>query len=199
MRVRTLVNPFSCVKRYPKPVWPELFPAFCGIIDVEIGCGTGSFLRNYAAAHPAHAVVGFEIRKKLVDAAQAKIAEQKLENAFLLWGNGHTGLEDMFDNNSIDRLFIFHPDPWIKRHHLRRRIINAPFLDLVHQKLKPDGCMYIATDVPDLWAAMHESIVSSQKFTHITDDPFWTTLYHTRWKEMSIEQKRSLFYGTFQK
>ncbi len=198
MRIRTLLNPFSCLQRYKRQDWLALFPNFQGILDVEIGFGTGHFITSYAKTFPTHAVVGFEIRKKLVELVQEKSKLAQLDNTCLVWGNGQYGLEDMFEDKSIDRIFVFHPDPWIKRHQNKRRVVSPAFLELVHTKLKPGCHLYVATDVPELWEVMLQAIQDSQKFTLIPDDPFWTTLYHTRWKEMSLEHNRSLFYGTFQ-
>ena len=198
MRVRTLLNPLSCPQRFLKQQWSEIFPHFADILDVEVGFGTGSFLDQYGQANPDHALVGFEIRKKLVDAAQERISAAKLENVFLVWGNGTFGLHDMFADNSIDRLFVFHPDPWPKRTHHKRRVINQDFLALAQTKLKKNGCLYLATDVPELWDFMFKTIIISEKFTVVQDDYFWSTFYKTRWKEMSEEHNRSLFYGTFQ-
>ncbi|GEM_PF-782744 len=198
MRVRTLLNPLSCPQRFSKQKWTEIFPNFTGTLDVEIGFGTGSFLDQYATANPTHALVGFEIRKKLVDWAQERITAQKLENVFLVWGNGTFGLHDMFEDKSIDRLFVFHPDPWPKRTHHKRRVLNQDFLTLAYTKLKHNGRLYVATDVPELWDFMLKNILISKKFTPIQDDYFWSTFYKTRWKEMSEEHNRSLFFGTFQ-
>lgn len=198
MRARTLLNPFKSPQQFLKPTWSEIFSNFTGTLDVEIGFGTGSFIQKYALANPSHHVVGFEIRKKLVDFAQEKVTAQKLTNAFLVWGNGQAGLRDMFDHNSIDRLFIFHPDPWAKRQHHKRRVISSEFLALAHQKLKQQHNLYLATDVPELWTDMLTTIEQSKKFMQTCDDEFWTIHYQTRWKEMSLQHNRSLFFGTFQ-
>lgn len=198
MRVRTLLNPLSCPQRFTKQKWNEIFPLFTGTLDVEVGFGTGSFLDQYGQSNPTHGLVGFEIRKKLVDAAQERIIASKLDNVFLVWGNASFGLHDMFEDKSIDRIFVFHPDPWPKRTHHKRRVINQEFLTLVQKKLKENGCLYIATDVPELWDVMLKTITTSEKFTAVHDDYFWSTFYKTRWKEMSEEHNRSLFFGTFQ-
>jgi tRNA (guanine-N7-)-methyltransferase len=197
MRVRTLLNPFSCRQRFTKQEWLSVFPHFQQLLDVEIGCGNGGFLVRYAMEHPQRALVGFEIRKRWVEFAQEKIAENKLPNAHLICGNGHFGLEDMFEDNSINRLFIFHPDPWPKKQHYKRRIINQTFLELTYQKLKPEGCLYLATDVQDLWDYMMAFIDASQRFIKHEDEIFWSQIYQTRWQEMSLYHQRPLYYATF--
>lgn len=198
MRVRTLLNPFKCPQRFSQQVWADLFPNFQGILDVEIGFGTGSFIHQYAQNNPQSCIVGFEIRKKMVDIAQEKVTELKITNAHLVWGNGHFGLEDMFQDHTINQLFVFHPDPWEKKRHHKRRVLSLEFLKLAHQKLKLNHNLYLATDVPELWADMLATIQESGKFVQVPGDEFWTTHYQTRWKEMSQAHHRSLFYGTFQ-
>lgn len=199
MRTRTLLNPFSCYQRHSKQEWNTIFPAFKDILDVEMGCGNGGFMLTYSAANPSRSLVGFEIRKRLVELAQEKIQQQELANAHLVHANGQIALEDMFQDNSIDRLFIFHPDPWPRLGHQKRRLLSATFVQLAHTKIKPNGKMYIATDVAELWEYMLKTINESNLFSVIQDDDFWQTEYHTRWKEMSVEQNRSLYYATFQK
>jgi len=199
MRIRTHINPFSYTKRYDKQNWDHIFPNFTGIIDVEIGFGYGDFATYYANMYPERSIVGFEINKKLSDCAQEKVTNNNLENAHLVWGNGNHGLEDMFENDSIDRLFVFHPDPWFKSQHIKRRVITPGFLEIAHKKLKPSHCLYLATDVPALWDAMLETIKQSQLFTLANDNEFWDTCYQTKWKERSLEKDKKLFFGTFKK
>lgn len=199
MRVRTLLNPFKCYQRYSKQNWAALFPDFNGTLDVEIGFGNGQFLSFYALNQPTRPIVGFEIRHKLVEMVQQRLEEQRLINAQAIRAHGQFALEDMFENESIDKIFIFHPDPWPKFNHRNRRLINSDFLKLVHQKLKPNGCMYLATDVSMLWNYMLEVIKNSAYFYEKNNDVFWDICYQTRWKEMSLGQNRSLFYATFKK
>jgi tRNA (guanine-N(7)-)-methyltransferase len=199
MRVRTLGNPFSCRQRFVKQPWNMIFPDFNGTLDVEVGFGTGSFLEHYAQLNPTRSIVGFEIRKRWVEFAQKRAQEKKLSMICPLLGNAQIGLQDMFDDESIDRLFIFHPDPWPKGQHRNRRVITPDFLALAHKKLKPGQHMYIATDVPELWEYMRAMINESGLFSVIEHDDFWQTTYQTRWKEMSLEHDRALFYATFKK
>ena len=199
MRIRTLLNPFSCRQRYTKYIWQEQFPNFQGILDVEIGFGRGDFLERYAVLKPTHALVGFEIRKQLVTAAQERLWAKNIDNALLIWGNGQYGLEDLFDDGSINHLFIFHPDPWLKNGQRKRRLISPQFLQLAAHKLKPGGLMSLATDVPNVWQYMTQQVEASGHFTAVANDEFWLNDYHTRWKEISMDQQRNLFYTTFKR
>ncbi len=199
MRVRTLLNPFKCLTRHEKKPWSEVFPNFNGLLDVEIGFGSGSFAWTYGENNPTRHLVGFEIRHRLVTFAQDKVREKSLTNVHLLAGTGQFGLVDLFDDESIDRIFIFHPDPWFKKRQLRRRLINNDFVALAARKLKPSGQLLVATDVPDLWEYMNAILLASPNLTPVNNTAFWENEYQTRWKEMSEEKQRSLHYGTFEK
>jgi tRNA (guanine-N(7)-)-methyltransferase len=198
MRVRTLLNPFSCNQRYTRQAWTKLLPDHQGIIDVEIGFGNGQFLDFYAEQNPSRSVIGFEIRQRWVHFVQEKITKKRLVNVVAFRAHGQHALEDMFEDNSIDRIFIFHPDPWPRHGHRKRRIISQEFLDIAHTKLKFNGRLYIATDVPELWEYMKTVIIQHDRLKELTNDNLWETLYNTRWREMSVEHNRSLFFGTFQ-
>ena len=99
--------------------------------------------------------------------------------------------------SSFIRIFIFHPDPWPKSRHRKRRLINASFLEIMQRKLKPNGKLYLSTDVLELWQDMLETITTSLKFEIDQDEEFWTTLYQTRWHEISQQHQRTLSFATF--
>ena len=197
MRTRTLLNPFSCFQRFNKQNWHEVFPNFTGKLDVEIGCGNGAFLINYALKNKHRNLVGFEIKERLVAFIKQKIAVEQLNNAHVFWGNGQIGLEDIFEDASIDRIFIFHPDPWPKTAHQKRRLVNQELLTLVQRKLKSNGQLYLSTDVPELWDYMITTVENSQLFVRDEDEEFWATLYQTRWHEMSQLKQKQLSYATY--
>ncbi len=197
MRVRTLLNPFSCRQRFDRADWHTMFPQFQNNLNVEIGFGTGSFLVHYGKQHPDQHIVGFEIRKRLVQQAQDAITTEKLTNALAIDGNGQIGLEDMFADASVDRIFIFHPDPWPKLRQQKRRVVTPAFVQLIERKLKPGGKLYLATDVEELWAYMVDIVGTASTLNPTNDLLFWEQDYKTRWQEMTEEQNRSRFFGTF--
>lgn len=197
MRIRTHVNPFSCRKRFEKINPTALFERFNGTIDLEIGFGQSIFIKNYAQNHPNNLVFGVETRKQAVEFVQEKITQAKLDNVHLIHGNGQLCLEDMFEDNSIDSMFIFHPDPWFKHRHHKRRLISPEFVALAIKKLKPGGKIHISTDVQDLWLSIVAVLEQSGALKILENDPFWTTDYATRWDQMSKEKQRETFCATF--
>lgn len=197
MRVRTNPNPFSFQERFTQQTWETIFPNHQGTLNVEIGFGDGNFLERYAQLNPTHSQVGFEISKKLFDLAQTTIHTNKRDNVFLCYGNGGIGLADMFVDNSVDRIFIFHPDPWAKRQHQKRRLVNETLLATIHQKLKPNGLLYLSSDVEELWQYMVATIEKTKNFTPHPDENFWQTIYDTYWHQVSAMHQRPSWRASF--
>lgn len=196
MRIRTHTNPLNYPHRFKKLNEYTLPTTITGV-DFEIGFGQEAFILDHAQQHATRLIVGVEVRKKAVDLMQERINARKLQNLLALHGNGHLCLEDTFDDHTIDNMFIFHPDPWMKRRHHNRRVINEQLLELTHKKLKPTGKIYISTDVESLWQYITELITASGKFTKIKDPVFWQEFYSTRWSDMCRAKQRTIFYGTF--
>lgn len=204
MRIHTHTNPLNYRDRFKKLTeYTDFLHQAQPIgtrptgIDFEIGYGQENFILDYAQQNPDRIIVGAEVRKKAVEYTQEKIAERKLNNVLALHGNGHICLEDMFDDHTVSNIFIFHPDPWMKRRHNNRRVINDFMLTLAHQKLSPNGKLYISTDVESLWEYINEIITQNNKFTPIDDQVFWQEIYSTHWTTMCRQKNRTIFHGTF--
>ncbi len=195
MRVRTHSNPLACTKEFTKLDPYKVFPNFNGTLDFEIGFGQSSFIRDYAQTNPEHLVVGIDVRKKTFDLMAEKVKAENISNIHLAVGNGQRCLEQMFDDQSIDNIFIFHPDPWVKRRHHKRRLINESFTTIARKKLKPSGKIYVSTDVKVLWEQICH-IFTKADFIQINDAAFWAA-YATRWHTISLEKNRQTYCATF--
>jgi len=196
MRIRTHTNPLSYKQRFEKLSTyadPQAYEA----LDFEIGFGQERFMLDYAQQHPQRLVVGAEVRKKAVELMQEKITQRNIPNVIALHGNGHICLEDLFEDATLDALFIFHPDPWMKRRHYNRRVVTLQMLKVAAAKLKPAGRLYISTDVADLWEYINELIAASGCFDAAQDDGFWRDFYSTRWSDIAQEKQRTVLFGTF--
>jgi tRNA (guanine-N7-)-methyltransferase len=196
VRIRTHTNPFSVTIRFKKIEPTTVFPEFNGKMDFEIGFGQCTFIKEYAEQNPQNLIVGVEVRKKAVDLMQEKIQESGFKNVLLVHGNGSLCLQDMFNDCTLDNIFIFHPDPWLKHRHLKRRLINHELIAIAQAKLKIGGKIHISTDVINLWNEIIEFFDSFPNFKKQPDEEFWTT-YQTRWDEISLEKNRPTHYATF--
>ncbi len=199
MRVRTHTNPFNYHERIDPLDLNHHFTDFSGQLDVEVGFGRGIFLRHYAQRHPDRHLLGIEVRKNMVDILNKRLTKQAIQNVHLVHHNGEIVIEDGLGDNSIDNIFVFHPDPWFKKRHHKRRVINPQFLSICQKKLKMKGKLFISTDVASLWEDMQDSCNQQSGFKYCPEDPFWAADYRTHWQEFSEQDKRSHFEACYQK
>ena len=197
MRIRTHTNPFSCTQQFKKLEPKKVFPSFQGKLDFEIGFGQSSFIKDYATHNQDRLVVGIEVRKKAADIMAEKIKQENINNVHIVHGNGTICLQDMFTDRSLDNIFIFHPDPWMKKRHYKRRLINNKFLEIAQKKLKLGGKIHVSTDVESLWEQIISEFSRSTNFVQQKHDTFWKTYYSTRWDDIVQEKNRKTFYSTF--
>ncbi|MAQ64743.1 MAG: tRNA (guanosine(46)-N7)-methyltransferase TrmB [Rickettsiales bacterium] len=194
MRVRTHTNPLNIIQRFDHIELPDSTQE----LDIEIGFGKGVFLLNWAKQNPNHHVIGIEVRKQMVDLLAKKLKQEKLPHTTIFHGNGQYFINDAAKDNSINRIFIFHPDPWFKSKHHKRRVVSNTFLKLALQKLKPKGKIYISTDVEPLFEDMQTQFKEFKTFQTINDS-FWETAYQTHWSQFSKTDKRDTFMQTYEK
>lgn len=115
-------------------------------VTLEIGFGNGQSLAAMAAADPERDFIGIEVYRAGVGHLMASIDNQQLTNVRAIEHDAIEVLQKMLPENSLDRVQLFFPDPWHKRRHHKRRIVNEAFLDLIARALKPGGHFHMATD-----------------------------------------------------
>lgn len=119
-----------------------------GRLEVEIGCGNGIFLADYAAARPHSVCLGIDLKKRRCEKAQHKVARRGLANAFVINGRAEEVLGDL-PPGSVHAFHIYFPDPWPKSRHRRRRFLRGAILDRMVDALDLDGRILFATDFLD--------------------------------------------------
>jgi len=118
-------------------------------VTLEIGFGMGSSLVEQAAANPDRNYIGIEVHRPGVGALLLKMQERQLSNIRVISYDAIDVLSNMIPDHSIELLQLFFPDPWHKRRHHKRRIVNPEFLSLLHKKVTTDGHLHFATDWQD--------------------------------------------------
>jgi len=134
-------------------------------IEVDVGSGKGRFLLARAAAHPGVGFLGIERQRRRIDKVAAKAARAGRSNIRLLHTEIRFAIETMLPDNTVRTFYVFFPDPWPKRKHNPRRLVNADFLKLIHRKLQPGGCIHFATDHDDYFSAVEPLFAHSPQFT----------------------------------
>ncbi|KQM64152.1 tRNA (guanine-N7)-methyltransferase [Sphingomonas sp. Leaf17] len=124
-------------------------------LQLEIGFGAGEHLAGQAQAAPGTGFIGCEPFLNGVVGALTHIRERELDNVRLYMGDALTVIERLPDE-SLDRLYLLHPDPWRKARHAKRRMLNHGPLDAIAAKLKPGAEFRLGTDDPTYcrWSMM---------------------------------------------
>ena len=116
---------------------------------IEIGFGNGEILIDSALRNPDDNFIGIEVYESGIGQCLIHLSEKKLSNVRLINEDAKHILNHSFKDQTIDQINIFFPDPWPKKKHHKRRLINQEFIFLIGKKLKKNGCINIATDWDD--------------------------------------------------
>ncbi|MDR2923135.1 MAG: tRNA (guanosine(46)-N7)-methyltransferase TrmB [Treponema sp.] len=123
-------------------------------VIVEIGFGMGAATAVIAGENPQKNYIGIEIHKPGIGRLLWEIERRPLLNVRIIEHDAADVFENMIPANSLEGVHVFFPDPWPKKRHHKRRLIQGPFTDCIASKLKPGGYIYMATDWLDYadWA-----------------------------------------------
>lgn len=168
----------------------SIFPSEQPIV-MEIGYGMGEATWQIAKANPSTNYLGVEVHMPGVGKLMARLDEYELTNVRLIERDVFEVFYYMLKDSSLDGVHLFFPDPWPKKRHFKRRIVNERFLSEVHAKLKPGGYLHIATD----WVPYAEWI--TQEFSQtklfaggVVDRPDWRPL--TRFEGQGISKDHAV-------
>ena len=146
----------------------KLFPRQ-GPITLEIGFGNGTALATLAVAQPHINFLGIEVYRPGIGNLLNLATRQKLTNLRIAYMDAVTAIS-LLMKNSLKRVLILFPDPWPKRKHQKRRLVNAVFLTSLAQCIQPDGLLYLATDCRDYAKAMDSIITDNPYFELVSPD-----------------------------
>lgn len=153
-------NPFSMYEQLPAIDQQVMFGREAPLA-LDVGCGPGLFTADLARKHPEWNCIGNEIRDHYVEQVEAKREAGKLTNLRGICANANLQLINMLPDDSI--VFFSHnfPDPWFKKRHEKRRVLNTKFLYDLRPKLK-DGCeLHIMTDYQPIGEAMRKGLMAT--------------------------------------
>ena len=133
-------------------------------LELEIGCGKGTFLVQQAAAMPDVNLVGIEYAKAFWRHAADRCRRHVLEGVRVVHYEATTFVRCFVPHSCLRRVHVYFPDPWPKKRHHKRRLICESFLRILADKLEPSGSVRIATDHSDYfqWILDHAGRVSDR-------------------------------------
>ncbi len=152
VRVHQHVNPLAPFYRQsPRPI--ELSSIFADPgrpLLLDIGCARGRFLLRMAEAEPDWNYLGVEIREPLVDEANRLAAEAGLTNLHYAFCNAMLWLDRLLEavpQGILQMVTIQFPDPWFKKKHAKRRMVNEEMIYTIARRLAPGGRVFVQTDI----------------------------------------------------
>jgi len=152
---------------------PRLFPDAKNVI-LEIGFGMGEATALIGRDFPETGFVAVEVHKPGIGKLMARIEELELKNIRIIEGDAHPILKTMIADKTVDGIHLFFPDPWPKKRHHKRRIVNQEFLKLIHSKIKDCGYIHIATDWVPYAETIQEVFAASPLFIGgVVERPEW--------------------------
>lgn len=139
-------------------------------VVVEIGFGMGHSLYKMAKSNPNVNYIGIEVHIAGVGGLAALIDENNIQNVRIINGDAVEIFKNFIANGSLSAIQIFFPDPWPKKRHHKRRLINKEFVNLLVSKLKPGGTIHTATDWEDYAEQMLEVLSSTKGIVNMAED-----------------------------
>jgi tRNA (guanine-N7-)-methyltransferase len=140
-------------------------------LEVEVGSGKGLFLQSAAAKNPDRNFLGIEIATKYARFAAARLAKQGLTNAVMVHGDAQSIFADLLPDASVAAVHVYFPDPWWKKRHEKRRVLNETFVRHVERVLASGGSLHYWTDVRERFEATVELLAAETKLVGPLDVP----------------------------
>jgi len=167
-----------------------IFPNSDAII-MEIGFGMGEATAIIAKNHPNNGYIAVDVHPPGIGKLLARIVENDLANLKVIEDDVHVVLQHMIPDESLDGIHLYFPDPWPKKKHNKRRIVNDGFLKLIHPKIKRGGFIHIATDWVPYAESIKEVFVASTLFSGgVIDKPEWRPV--TRFEGQGIDKDHAV-------
>jgi tRNA (guanine-N7-)-methyltransferase len=168
----------------------EIFPKSETVI-MEIGFGMGEATAIIAKNHPNNGYIAVDVHPPGIGKLLARIVESDLTNLKVIEEDVHVVLQHMIPDESLDGIHLFFPDPWPKKKHNKRRIVNEGFLALIHPKIKKGGFIHVATDWVPYAESIQQVFAASSLFTGgVIDKPEWRPV--TRFEGQGIDKDHAV-------
>ena len=175
--MRQHVNPLS--KNFfeidPIPPLNEVFENPKLPLHLDIGCASGDFLFELSLKNKNWNYIGIEIREKLVLNANLKMKNREYKNLYFSFGNANNIFDhskNKFLIDSINSISFNFPDPWFKKKHHKRRVIQPEFINFLSNSMQKRSLIFIKTDVKELFDYMENTISENKNFKKLANEDF---------------------------
>ena len=171
--VNPLSNNFNQIERIPS--LSEMYGDSKLNLHLDIGCASGEFLFDLALVNTSWNYLGIEIRERLVKTSKSKLREREIKNLYFVFGNANNILNDShceFIIKNVKSISLNFPDPWFKKRHYKRRVIQTEFISKLSNSMQEGSLIFIKTDVRDLFEYMNFTISNNLTFKEIDKKNF---------------------------
>ena len=154
----------SDVDELPKKLSSSSLFGNSATLEIEIGSGKGLFMTTASAANPGHNFLGIEIMAKYAAHSAGRLLRSRIDtqdskpNAIMVAGNAEPLFQDRIDPGSLEAVHVYFPDPWWKKRHRKRRVVNEKSIRNISRVLRPGGRLHFWTDVLDYFENTVEMI-----------------------------------------
>jgi tRNA (guanine-N7-)-methyltransferase len=179
VRVRQHVNPLS--NKYQQsisiPDWSQIYSNLSLPFHLDLGCARGRFLLQMAQKNPHINYLGIEIREALVTEANEIKDKLNLTNLYYLSGNINSFLTELLTSlppNSLELITIQFPDPWFKKKHQKRRVVQSEIVEILAQFLSKKGNIFLQSDIQEVAEEMCDRFLENSHFQPLKPE-IWLT------------------------
>ncbi len=171
-------------------------------LEIEVGSGKGLFMQTASGEHSDRNFLGIEIAHRYARLAAAKLAKERRENAVMVSGDAQRVFRELIPDASLAAVHVYFPDPWWKKRHRKRRVMNPDFVSQIEQKLIAGGALHFWTDVDEYFGVTMELLedfpqlvgpqaVDARPADHHLD---YRTHFERRMRLSGLPVYRSLFH-----
>ena len=176
-RIRQHVNPLrrKFQHQLTLPDWNEVYSNSNLPLHLDIGCARGEFLLQMAQLQPDKNFLGIEIRQPLVELANQEKTVLGLKNIYYLFGSMNYYAESLipsFPKNYLQFVTIQFPDPWFKRRHNKRRVVQPELVKILVDYLVEDGIIFLQSDIEEVALEMRKRFAANPLLV-IQHQGFW--------------------------
>lgn len=144
----------------PNPLDRTLLFARQAPLEIEVGSGKGLFLATASQARPEHDFLGIEVARKYAKFSAARLLKLGATNAMIACGDALAVFREKVEDGTLAAIHVYFPDPWWKKRHRRRRVMNESFLKDIERTLIPGGSLHFWTDVEEYFQTTLELIAA---------------------------------------
>ncbi|NJN38790.1 MAG: tRNA (guanosine(46)-N7)-methyltransferase TrmB [Acaryochloridaceae cyanobacterium CSU_3_4] len=177
IRIRQHVNPL--LQKFQNaiaiPQWNQVYTNPNLPLHLDIGCARGQFLLEMAQLQPHHNFLGIEIRQVLVEAANQERDPLHLGNLHYLFANINAALSSLVSPSTVQGVMIQFPDPWFKRRHQKRRVVQPQLVQDLAICVRSGGFVFIQSDILAVAVEIRDRIAEHPAFEQMEPTDGWLT------------------------